>query len=260
MNNNIKQHFRKNEAPFLEYSDDLVNEVLSQYRPILTNFINPRQLYLLKTIVNHYNDVKLSYFGGSDNAEMQRAIIHPDYFQPQKQDFKLTLFNIDYPVKFNQINHSQILGTLMGTGIKRNVIGDIYTDGKIWQFLTEKEMEPYFRSQIDRVGRVKVGLESENLSKLVQPIDEWHQSNGTVSSLRIDNIVSTGFHLSRKNSKILVKNGKIHVNWMICMHSDYELQIHDLISVRGFGRLRIDDVSGITKKNKIRIVIAKLKK
>ncbi|MHA8110014.1 YlmH family RNA-binding protein [Lactobacillaceae bacterium Melli_B4] len=260
MNENIEQHFRKNEIPFLESMDDLVSQVINEYRPILTSFLNPRQAYLLSIIVNSYSGIKVSCFGGLHNSEMQRAIVYPDYFEPTVDDYKLCLFEINYPVKFANLHHSQVLGTLIGSGIERNVIGDILFDGQHWQFVTELEMQTYLMGQIDRIGRVKVHLKQLPLSKIIEPLNEWKTVNTTISSLRIDNVIARGFNLSRNLAKELVSHGKIHLNWGEFNRPDYELEINDVLSVRGYGRIKISQVLGVSRHSKLRVSLSILKK
>ncbi|UQS86440.1 YlmH/Sll1252 family protein [Nicoliella spurrieriana] len=240
--------------------DDLVSQTITEYRPILTSFLNPRQMYLLQIIVNSYEDVKVSYFGGLHNSEMKRALIYPSYFEPNDSDFKLCLFEIKYPTKFANLHHGQILGTLMGSGIERNVIGDILFDGVRWQFVTEEEMQIYLEGQIDRIGKIKVDLQKLPINKIIEPLDEWKEVNTTVSSLRIDNVISKGFNISRNIAKDLVKHGKIHLNWGEFDRPDYELEINDVLSVRGYGRLRVSQVLGVSRRNKLRISLSILKK
>ncbi|MEJ6400792.1 YlmH family RNA-binding protein [Nicoliella lavandulae] len=260
MNENIEQHFRKNEIPFLESMDDVVNQSINEYRPILTSFLNPRQIYLLQIIANSYNEVHVASFGGLHNSEMKRALIYPDYFEPKIEDYNLCLFDIRYPIKFAKLHHNQVLGTLIGSGIERNVIGDILFDGQHWQFVTEQEMATYLKGQIDRIGKVKVQLQEIPLNKIIEPLNEWKTVNTTLSSLRVDNVISRGFNVSRNTSKELVAKGKVHLNWGEFSQPNYELELNDVLSVRGYGRLKVMEIFGISRHNKLRVSLSVLKK
>lgn len=88
-NLNVKQHFRPDEGPLIDQIQDWLETVRDQYRPILTWFLNPRQRYILTTMVNQDDQIKVAFNGGFANAEMQRALIFPDYYQPQDSDFEL---------------------------------------------------------------------------------------------------------------------------------------------------------------------------
>ena len=256
---NIEQHFRSDEVPFLESMDSLVGRVQNEYRDLLTDFLNPRQQFILQTVVNRYDGVKLSFFGGFEDSEMKRALIYPDYFEPQQADFQVSAYDIDYPQKFATLSHGQILGSLMGSGIEREVIGDIITDGTNWQFMVKAEMADYVASQLDHVGKVKVRLKPVALDHLLNPNQEFETVTTTVSSLRLDVLVAEGAHISRHHAKELVETGRVRVNWAENQRPDYELGVSDIISVRGFGRIVLLEIGGMTKKDKIRVTLNLIK-
>lgn len=259
MDENITQHFRPDEAPFIDAIGEWLQQVADEYRPVLTHFLNPRQVYIATTLARRA-DVKVQFRGGHEHAEMQRALFFPDYFEPTEADFELRLLRVDYPVKFATLHHSQILGTLLGAGIEREILGDILTDGQVWQVVTEKSMMDYLVGQVDHIGRVKARLAPADFSELIAPLNEWEAESATLSSLRLDNIVGTGFHLSRHRAKELIEADRVRVNWTETTKPDYELDVADIVSVRGFGRVRLDEVAGKTKKEKIRVTLAVLKK
>ena len=259
MDENIRQHFRPDEGPFIDAVGNWLQQVQDEYRPVLTHFLNPRQVYVATTLA-HRADIAVTFSGGFASAEMQRALFYPEYYTPQAADFELTLLRVDYPVKFATLHHSQILGTLLGSGIEREIIGDIVTDGRTWQLVTEANMADYLTGQIERIGRVKSRLVPAAWETLVQPQSDWESETVTLSSLRLDSIVGTGFHLSRHRAKTLIEADHVRVNWAETSKPDYELAVADLVSVRGFGRIRLDEVGGRTKKEKIRVILAVLKK
>ncbi len=54
---NIKQHFRPDEATLIDQANDWVATAEGQYRPVLTPFLNPRERFIVQTIVNRNNNV-----------------------------------------------------------------------------------------------------------------------------------------------------------------------------------------------------------
>jgi RNA-binding protein YlmH len=65
--------------------------------------------------------------------------------------------------------------------------------------------------------------------------------------------------LSRQKSQVLIGQGLVKVNWMVIESPSFECQMGDLISTRGFGRVKILSIEGKTKKDKWRITIGKQK-
>ena len=95
---NIKQHFRPEEAPLIDQVNDWVATATGQYRPVLTAFLNPRQRYIAQTIANRVDEIKLASDGGWSGAEMQRLLFYPTYYQPTAADFDLQLLTVDVNV------------------------------------------------------------------------------------------------------------------------------------------------------------------
>jgi RNA-binding protein YlmH len=253
---NIKQHFRPDEAPLIDQVGDWVATAEGQYRPVLTPFLNPRERFIARTIVNRNNNVKIKMYGGWQGAEMQRVLIYPPYYEPSMDDFALQVLELNYPTKFSELHHRQIMGTLIGEGMERNAFGDILTDGHRWQVIVTRPMATYLRKNVDHVGRIKVKWVPVDETAVVEPLEEWVPLVTTVSSLRLDVVVSAGFNYSRNRAKQLIEHGQVRLNWEEIDRPDYQVVVHDLISVRHAGRLRIDMTNGKTKKDKERVTIS----
>lgn len=260
INKAIYQHFRAEEAPLIDSLNDMVNQAANEYRPILSHFLNPRELFIARTIVNTQDNVKMSSYGGLNNAERQRALFYPAYYEPELADFQISLMEVIYPHKFAVLHHGSILGTLVNSGIQREVLGDIITDSMRWQFFVEEPIASFLKTEVDRVSRVKVRLETQPMSERVTQISEWEEVNDTVPSLRADALISHFYNLSRKHAKDLFHAHKIQLNWMTLDKPDYELSDFDILSVRGYGRIRLNEQNGVSKKGKLKISAAVLKK
>ena len=81
----------------------------------------------------------------------------------------------------------------------------------------------------------------------------------TVSSLRLDTIISGIHHISRQKSQLFIQQGLIKVNWTTIENHSFECAEGDLLSARGYGRVKILSIEGRTKKDKWRIVVGKKK-
>ncbi|WP_208558851.1 RNA-binding protein [Marinilactibacillus kalidii] len=249
----IYQHFRKDEQIFIDTVTDWSRQVEEQYTPYLTPFLDPRQQYIVESVVGQNADISLYYFGGYEEAERKRIFLAPSYFEPDQQDFKITICEINYPSKFATLSHGNILGSLTGAGINRETLGDIITDAETWQFFLDEPMLPYLLSQVDSIGKIKVHLEERTYTEIVLPKDKWDSQSVIASSLRIDVVLAAAFNLSRQKSKELIASNKVKVNWNEITRPDISLGISDVISIRGFGRIKLKSIEGKTRKEKIRL-------
>ena len=124
----VLQHFRKEEEPFIEKVQDWIFEVNDYYTPKLLDFLNPRERFIVESLVRQAG-LELHTYGGFENAERERVIIAPDYFVPTPADFQIQISAIKYPEKFATIEHRDVLGSMMALGVDRAQFGDIILDG-----------------------------------------------------------------------------------------------------------------------------------
>ena len=259
--NHIIQHFRKEEQPFIEQVVGWQREVEDRYAPKLTDFLDPRQRFIIQAIIGQSSDIKTFCEGIFDEAERQRVYIAPSYFVAEQQDFQITIFTIKYPTKFVQLKHPDVLGALISLGLDRSKYGDIRVDENVIQFAVATEVADYIRANLTSVGKVKVHAEEvSEQTPLIQLQEEWNEKNVTVSSMRLDVIIATVSNISRQKAQNLIAAGKVKVNWTEALRPDFVLDLLDIISVRGFGRIQIQGLEGTTKKEKVRLLLGVLRK
>lgn len=256
---NIYQHFRPEERDFIDQVLNWRDFVESAYTPKLTDYLDPREQHILKTLIGETGSIKYQLFGGILHCERKRALIMPDYLTANQDDFQINLFEIDYPKKFVTIEHPQVLGSLMSLGLKRGKFGDILLkDGKI-QFFVSAEISDYLKSNLESIGRAAIELKELELEKAILVENSFLDQEITVSSLRLDTIISGIHHLSRQKSLLFIQQGHVKVNWTVTENPSFECDIGDMLSVRGFGRVKILSIEGKTKKEKWRIAVGKQK-
>ena len=217
----------------------------------MTSFLDPRGQYILEVIVGSFEDMKVSYFGGQ-SAERKRAIIAPSYFEPTEDDFEEVLIQINYPEKFVSIQHQHVLGTIMSLGIEREQVGDILVGDTI-QFVLTKQLESYIMMELTKIKGATVKLDSIPFKDMIQSKENWNIHHSTVSALRLDVVLKEMIRKSRSIAKQLIEKKRVKVNHTLIDSPDFQLQNNDLLSIQGFGRARIIDIGGKTKKEKVHI-------
>lgn len=255
----IYQHFRPEEREYIDQVIDWKEYALQQYTPKLTDFLDPREQHILKMIVGDQGEVKCSLFGGNQSGERKRALLYPEYVTPNKDDFNISLFEISYPKKFVTIEHRQVLGTLMSLGLKRGKFGDILINGEQIQFFAAKEISDYIKANVESIGRAGVKLVELPMENALESRDFWDENDVTVSSLRLDTVISGIFRLSRQKAQVVIQQGVVKVNWTTVENPSFSCGEGDMISVRGYGRTKILRIDGKTKKDKWRMIYGKQK-
>lgn len=101
--NSLYQHFEKSEYPFIDKIQGMVNQVNDYYTFCLTDFLNPREVEIVKIICRSYG-VQLFITSDYFDMEYSRVIIAPNYYQLNFEDFKISLLELT-----NQIINLPIL-------------------------------------------------------------------------------------------------------------------------------------------------------
>ncbi|KRV43035.1 RNA-binding protein [Bacillus sp. TH007] len=249
----IYQHFRKDEQPFVDQVLGWKNIVLEQYRMKLTDFLDPREQFITQSVIQHSDELGLMFFGGYEEAERKRALIYPDYLAPTIQDFELTCFQVNYAKKFISIEHPNLLGSLIGTGLKRQKFGDLLFSEDNVQFICTSDVADFVRAQLTHVGRAPVSLEEISKADLQPVISKTDIKEDTISSLRLDAVCAAVSRQSRQKAQLLVKNGLVKVNWKVTEDPSFTIGEGDQLSVRGFGRFSLKTIDGKTKKDKFKV-------
>lgn len=255
----IYQHFRPEEKEFIDQVLNWKDTVESSYAPKLTDFLDPREQFIVQSIVGQDAVCRVMLYGGTENTERKRALIYPDYFTPEHNDFDITLFEVEYPDKFVSIEHPKLLGSLMGLGLRRGKFGDILLSEKKVQFFVAKEISEYVRLNLHAIGKTTVTLAEKNLENAISIHEEWSEMVVIVSSLRLDTVLSAISRLSRQKALTLIQQGLVKVNWKMVDQAAFQLHEGDIISARGIGRIKLISVGDKTKKDKWKITAGKIK-
>lgn len=255
----IYQHFREEEQPFIDQVLSWREEVERTYIRRLTDFLDPREQYIFRSIIGNHPDFNLQFFGGGEKAERKRAILAPYYEEISNNDFDITLLETSFPKKFIQITHRDVLGALMASGIKRKKLGDIIICDDTIQILADQEISTFLRLHLTGIKKANVEFSEQPLSNLRPSDDEWLEKSGTVSSLRLDAVISEIYHVSRQKAAEWIKKGAVKVNFRVTDNPAFQVENGDMFSIRGKGRSKLSAIHGKTKKEKWRITCAKLK-
>ncbi|MEJ6527136.1 YlmH family RNA-binding protein [Exiguobacterium sp. USCH10] len=248
----VYDHYRPSERAFVEQVLDWVQQVENSYVLKLTDFLDPREQQIVKQLVG--KQLVIHDDGGFEGAERRRLILAPEYYELNTDDFEIEIRRIEYPTKFVDLTHRQVTGTLLNAGLKRQKFGDVVLEEEVVQFATTREAVGFIEMNLERVGKARVRISSVTKDDiLVVPKTEWVEGFGIVSSLRFDTVVSEVLNISRQKAQALVKHGDCKVNHKVIEDPSFMLEPDDLLSVRGYGRIKMMEILGSTKREKIKI-------
>ena len=127
MDSAILSHYHPDERAFVEKMVDWLERSADQHQVKHSDFLDPRQINILETLVRRYPNLQIQLNGGYPDAERKRAIIAPDYMDLESQDTGICVLSIESDdVKLTDLDHGDYLGAMLGLGLKREKIGDIH--------------------------------------------------------------------------------------------------------------------------------------
>ena len=231
---------------------DKANSCLKNYDIKATEFLNPFEVKNAIDILNSESDLKYKVDGGYKNAERQLIYIFPYYIEEDNLESDLRVIQIEGNFKFKSISHRDYLGALLNLGIKREKIGDILIHDNFCQVVVSEDICDFIIINLDKVSRNKVKVKEITVKDIIQSEQNFKEISFTVSSLRVDSIISGVYNLSRNESVKLIKCERVNVDYEKITSPSREIKSNSLISVRGYGRT-IVEVGDLTKKGRTKV-------
>ncbi|MDN4070198.1 YlmH/Sll1252 family protein [Paenibacillus vini] len=258
MRPDIYEHFKPEERPFVDRAWEWVVNAGDYHEVKLTDFLDPRQSFILQTLVNRHPDAALRLDGGYIGAERQRALVAPDYRDLDEEPMRMKVMSITSDdQRLASLQHGDYLGAVLGLGLKREKIGDIHVREDGCHVIVAEEISSFLSMNLHQVHRVGVMTDIMDLDSLKTAEAELEPLDLTVASLRLDGIAGDVYRLSRSKVLVPIKAGRCRVNWRTEEDPSKMLKAGDIVALQGFGRFKVLECDGMTKKGRLRVKIGK---
>ncbi len=225
--------------------------------PCATQFLSPAQRAALEPLLAASGHPRHLFHGGYEGAERTVCVFLPDWQEPEDwtAEDELAAIEAAYPPTGADLTHRDLLGGLMGIGLTREKVGDILVGDAAAQIVCLKEAAPIILSQFDQAGRYRLKLKEIPLSALSPAPAEVKLIHDTVSTLRLDAVLASGFSLARGKAADLVTTGRVSLNHRECLKPDKPVAQGDVLTCRGLGKCVVKTVGGQSRKGRIIIEI-----
>ncbi|NLJ88178.1 MAG: RNA-binding protein [Epulopiscium sp.] len=234
---------------------DKVNTSLRDHANTFTNFIDMYKISKYLDMLSCIKDLNVQSFGGYTESERKMIGFSPYYKELEEGDFPIVALELKLKnSKYCNISHRDYLGSILSLGIDRKKIGDILVlENRAIVFICE-EVSNYILTNLSKIKNVKAQTSVISLNEITIPPPKIKEVFSTVSSLRVDTVLSSGFNLSRSKVVDLIKAEKALINGIIAQPSS-NVKCGDYLTLRGFGKIKLNEVRGKTKKGRISVVI-----
>ncbi len=225
-----------------------------------TDFLDLHEQTIARTIIREHPEIRAYFYGGYEDAERRILILVPEgYDKLNDSDFAEYLEGVRIRRIRNgrPLTHRDYLGAVLGLGLERRMIGDILVREDGADLLVIPEIQDFLLQEYRSVGRSDVSVSPVAVSEITVPTGRMQMLRDTVPSLRLDNIVSTAFRVSRTEAVKAIRSGIVSLNHMECIKADQRMEAGDVLSMRGKGKAILQEVGGESKKGRIWVGIRK---
>ena len=243
----------KEDKSLVSRIEDLAYSAEKNNCPYYTDFLDMRQLDVAKGVLKKFAFCNLIVYGGFENAERNMLCISP--YDVDLHDFPISCIKISY-IADKRLSHRDYLGALLSLQIKREKIGDISICGDCAYIAISQKLAPAVIAELTSVGNCIVTCEIRD-EFADKNIADMQTIIGSVSSLRLDCVLALALKLSRENSQKVITRKGVKLNCRDVYSSDIKIAQGDVFSIKGYGKFILSEVSGLSKKGKIRININK---
>ncbi len=222
--------------------------------PNATVFLSPREQQMAQAMLNAAG-IRSGYVfdGGYEEAERKILIFLPDWMEEPAGD-ELVFLRAAFHGE-ESLTHRDILGSLMGLGITRERVGDILVSPHSADIAAAPSLRDFFLREWDQAGRVKLTVTEIGRAALCVPQAQVKVIRDTVSSLRLDAVAAAAFSMSRGRAAELIAAGRVNLGHVPCLKGDKPVEQGAVITARGFGKAKLTQVGGLSKKGRIGITI-----
>ena len=233
---------------------DSLGRSRSRNVPEASGFLSPHEQALARRLLQTL-DVQEGFllWGGYEGAQRQQAHFLPDWMEGPDESaircLRCRFYETEHPT------HRDFLGSLMGLGLTREKVGDILVSPRWADVLVGGSVADHLLREFTRAGRVPLQVEEISLGELRIPAQQVKLLRDTVASLRLDCVLAAGFSVSRGAAADLIRGGRTEINWMPCDKPDATVEQGDVLTVRGLGKCRLEEVGGQSRKGRTSVTM-----
>jgi photosystem II S4 domain protein len=237
---------------------DQADQAIKTWEIVPTDFLSPPELAEVQRQFSRLTEVHLVAWGGYPQAERQRLAIARSDLPLDETQVEMVALEIIGNFLFDPASHRDFLGSLLGTGIVREKVGDIIVLGERGaQAIVVPELSEFLQSSLTQVRSVPVKTRPIDFGELKIREPKKKELTTVEASMRLDAIASAGFGMSRSKMADLITAGDVRVNWKETTSASHLVKSGDLIAIRGKGRVEVGEMA-VTKKDRYRVNLTRL--
>ena len=255
--------------------EDKIDQAADKYMLTSGDFLDMHQRKIAEDYCKSRKlPVRYIFYGGYADAERCMPIFLPDYIDlpagatsggtagaagqvPEEIAELLSVVRVTAPKGGRVLTHRDYLGSLLALGLDREVTGDILVRGPDEKtgggadIIVETGVAEFIEMNYNKAGHTNLTVEILPINALDTGLVNIVEKRDTVASLRLDNIVSSAFAVSRSKAAEAIRRGIVSVNSVECLKVDQIIEEGDRVTLRGKGKIALAEVGGRSRKDRI---------
>ena len=230
---------------------DKLSKCEERYTPERTDFLDMHQRAIVENALKYEKyECRKEFFGGYEDAERVVCLFLPDYAEIS-ENCGLAVARVKVVPGGRMLTHRDYLGSLLALGIKREKTGDIIVREDGADIIIAEELADFISLNYDKAGRTSLSVEILPIDALQIGEVKYKETEDTVASLRLDNVISSAFGISRSKATEAIKKGIVFLNNIECLKVDKEVSEGDKLVLRGKGKAYLIEIGGISRKGRV---------
>lgn len=227
----------------------------AEYQGCVTHsgFLDPRQKALAHKVFG------CRFWGGYEDAERSIAFFLPDGYPETdppfpEEDDPLAVLDVSTGKGGRELTHRDYLGALLSLGIDRGVAGDIIVREHGADIVILKSISDYLLLNFEKAGRMNLSCALKPCGSIDTGNVKLQEKRDSVASLRLDNLVSSAFNLSRGKAQEAIRQGIVFVDGMQVSKQDAVLDEGCRLVLRGKGKAVLKEIGKPTRKDRLPVI------
>ena len=242
--------------------EDKITQSRDGWYVTATGFLDSHEQALAKKAVMHPAGVRTLMYGGYDDAERRMLVCVPadlPISDEEAVDGLAEVLRVTKPAISRALSHRDYLGSILGLGIERRLTGDILVRDDGADIFIVPEIADFLLREYHQAGRTEVKTEIVPVSDVIVPEARCEIIKDTVSSVRLDSVISSAFRISRSSAAEAIRSGLVSVDHIECLKTDAKVEEGAILVLKGKGKAILEEIGSGSKKNRTWLKIKRFK-
>ena len=221
-----------------------------------TDFLNIYEQDIADKLLKKIGYKNYYFFGGRESTERKLLIIYPEKLTEEmarKNHSKiLSIIKIKLPNDLkDEYDHRRYLGAIVKLGVEREKTGDIFVRSLGADIIVKNEVVNFLMQNLKSLTRFQSAeIEEQDIKELKEVVLEKLEISSVIISLRLDNVVSVLAKTSRSKAVDILDQERVFVNAKLETKPSKQLNVGDVITIRGKGKFEFKEIAGVSKKGR----------